>query len=137
MKLYYIMHKDFAEPLLVKQPKAARYDEQTLVLSITPPDDFEGEVIELYKLGFIEQECDVTLTEILTGLANRAAFTEADLEVIERIKANGGLSPSLLTGLIDYMRAEEHTGKMVIVSKVQGWYLYENHEAFIPKVSEM
>lgn len=59
------------------------------------------------------------------------------LAVIERIKANGGLSPSLLTGLIDYMRAKEHTGKLVIVSKGQGWYLYENHEAFKPKVTEM
>lgn len=137
MKLYYIMHKDFAEPLLAKQPKAARYDSQTLVLSITPPDDFEGETIELYKLGFTEQECNVTLTEILTGLANRAEFTEADLAVIERIKANGGLSPTLLTGLIDYMRAEEHTGKLVIVSKSQGWHLYENHTSFMPTQTEI
>ena len=126
------MHKDFAEPLLTKQPKAALYDNQTLVLSITPPDDFEGETIELYKLGFTTQECDVTLTEILTGLANRAAFTEADLAVIERIKANGGLSPSLLTGLIDYMRADTPTGKLVVVNKPQALWLYKNHNAFIP-----
>lgn len=131
------MHKDFAEPLLVKQPKLALYDSQTLVLSITPPDDFEGETIELYKLGFTEQECGVTLTEILTGLANRAAFTEDDLAVIERIKANGGLSPTLLTGLIDYMRAEEHTGKLIVISKAQGWYLYENHESFKPQTEEL
>ena len=131
------MHIDFAEPLLAKQPKAARYDNQTLVLSIEPPDNFEGEIIELYKLGFTTQECDVTLTEILTGLANRANFTEADLAVIERIKANGGLSPSLFTGLIDYMRAEEHTGKLVELSEAQGWYLYENHPNFMPKQTEI
>jgi len=137
MKLYYIMHKDFAEPLLAKQPKAALYDEQTLVLAVTPPKNFEGETIELYKLGFTEQECDVTLTEILTGLANRAEFTEADLAVIERIKANGGLSPSLLTGLIDYMRADIPTGKLIVISKAQGWYLYENHPNFMPKQTEI
>lgn len=137
MKLYYIMHKDFAEPLLDKRPKSALYDEQKLVLAVTPPESFEGETIELWKLGFTTQECDVTLTEILTGLANRAEFTEADLAVIERIKANGGLSPLLLTGLIDYMRADTPTGKLIVISKAQGWYLYENHPSFMPKVTEM
>lgn len=132
MKLYYIMHKDFAEPLLIKQPEAAKYDEKTLVLSIEPPASFEGETIELWKLGFTTQECDVTLTEILTGLANRADFTPEDLLVIQRIHANGGMSPSLLTGLIDFMRAEEHTGKLVIISKSQGRWLYDNHSAFKP-----
>lgn len=47
------------------------------------------------------------------------------------------MSPSLLVGLIDYMRAEEHTGKLIVISKAQGWYLYENHPSFMPTQSEV
>ena len=37
-----------------------------------------------------------------------------------------------LSDLVDVMRAEEHTGKLVIISKPQGRWLYDNHEAFKP-----
>ena len=126
------MHIDFAEHMLSDFPNAASYDSGNLLLTVQPPKVITGEVIEVCKLGFTEQECDITIDEIITGLANRAAFTEDDIAVIERIHANGGMSPSLLTGLIDYMRSEEHTGKLVVISESQGRYLYDNHEAFKP-----
>lgn len=131
-KLYYVMHKDFAEPILSTQPKAAQYDDKKLILTSIKPKNFDGEVLELYKLGFAEQECDVTLVQVLTGLANRANFTEDDLANIEKIHANGGLSPTLLTGLIDYMRSDTPTGKLIIINKSQAKWLYENHDSFKP-----
>lgn len=38
--------------------------------------------------------------------------------------------------LIDQMRAETPTGALVIISDSLGQYLYTNHPAFIPTVSE-
>ena len=126
------MHKDFAEPILSSQPKAAQYDNKKLILTPIKPKNFDGETLELFELGFAEQECDVTLTQVLTGLANRASFTEDDLANIAKIQANGGLSPTLLTGLIDYMRNDTPTGKMIIVNRQQALWLYKNHDSFKP-----
>ena len=50
--MYFIMHIDFAEPLLEMYPKAAKYDADTLILTGEMPKNFDGEIVELYKLGF-------------------------------------------------------------------------------------
>lgn len=140
MYFYAIMLASLAD-FLRKFSSGALYDANTLLLvGLTEAqiNTFDGEIVRIDKLGFTTTEHDVTLTEVLTGLANRAAFTEADLAVIERIHANGGMSPSLLTGLIDYMRSEEHTGKLVILSIAQGEQLHKDHEAFKePEVAQI
>ncbi len=91
MRYYYIMHKDFAGPIL---PRVAWYDNETLALTGTPPENFEGEVVRI---------CDLEL------------------------------SSEQLTDLISKLKAEDHTGKLVILSISQGKWLYSNHPDFMPK----
>ncbi len=38
-----------------------------------------------------------------------------------------------LSAMVDKLRAENHTGKLVILSKPQGRWLYDNHAAFKPR----
>ena len=129
--LYYVMHKDYAKPLLSDNPNAAHHGGGKLVVTATRPKGFDGEVLDLYKLGFTEQDDQtVSLTEILTGLANREAFTADDLAVIARIHASGGLSANLLTGLVDYMFSDTPTGKLIILSEAQVMFLYTMHDTF-------
>ncbi len=91
MRYYYVMNKDFAEPIL---PNVAWYDNETLALTGTPPENFDGEVVRI---------CDLEL------------------------------SSEQLTDLIDKLKAEECTGKLVILSISQGKWLYANHPDFINK----
>jgi hypothetical protein len=95
---YFIMHRDFAEPLLKKFPKAAKYDKKQLRLVGEMPDDFEGEIVRLYDMGLTMTQ----LSELVDGLRNEPT----------------------------------HTGKLVIISTAQGKWLYANHEAFMPIITE-
>ena len=42
--------------------------------------------------------------------------------------------PEALVAQVDALMATTHTGKLVILSKAQGRYLYDNHPAFMPEV---
>jgi|TARA_R110000851_G_scaffold251109_2_gene403571 hypothetical protein len=101
--MYYMMHIDFAAPLLADNPKAAVYDNDTLVLTGDIPVGFTGEVVDLSALGFNEFE-DPSQT---------------------------GLTPTQFVSMVDTMRNAEPTGKLIIASKTQGKYLYYNHSAFM------
>lgn len=96
MSYYYVMHKDFAAPLLAASPHAAKYDGDTddtkqLRLGGVMPPNFDGEIVRICDL-------DITMDE--------------------------------LSGMVDALRAEKHTGKLIILSKPQGRWLYDNHKAF-------
>jgi hypothetical protein len=105
---YYVMNIDFAEPLLTKRPNAAKYDGDTLVLSIDPPEDFQGTVVNIADEGFNP-----------TG--------EPDIE---------GLSIKQLNARVNLLRSNAPGGKLVILSKAQGRWLYENNPLFMPTVTE-
>jgi hypothetical protein len=107
------MNKEHAEPLLSMYPKAAQYDDKKLILIAEYPEGFDGETVELNKLGF-----------------NEGDAVDEDGNDIE------GLTPEQLNQIVDTMLAEEPTGKLVIISKAQGRYLYANHPAFKPEVTD-
>ena len=107
------------------------YDGEKLGLTGTMPT-INGQVIDVASLGFTTEEHGVTPTELMTAMANSEALTEADIAVLARLQVNGGLSPSLLTALVDYKRAAEPTEDAVGVSAIQGKWLHQNHEAFTP-----
>ena len=52
--MYFIMNLAFAEPLLSRRPKAAMYDNGTLVLTGEMPENFEGTIVDLASEGFGE-----------------------------------------------------------------------------------
>jgi len=81
MKHYYIMHKDFAEPLLAMHSKAARYDNKTLVLTGDMPKDFKGEIVPI---------CDMELTneQLLTLVDNLRAETSHTGKLV-KVKREG------------------------------------------------
>jgi hypothetical protein len=111
------------------------YDSEKLGLTGTKPI-INGVVIDIASLGFTTEEHDVTTVELMTAMANSEALTEADVEVLTRLQYNGGLSPSLLTALVDYKRAAEPTEDAVGVSSNQGKWLSQNHESFIKEATE-
>ncbi len=95
---YYLMHKDFAEPLLAMYPKAARYDNGDLVLTGEFPTGFTGGITDISADGFGED----------------------------------GLSEQQLTARINVARANNPSGKLIILSGAQGKWLYKNHPSFKP-----
>lgn len=105
---YYVMNINFAEPLLVKRPNTAIYDSGSLVLSIDPPDDFQGTVVNLADEGFNPTD-------------------DPDLE---------GLSTTQLNARVSLLRSQAPDGKLVIISKAQGRWLYENNSLFMPPVTQ-
>ena len=56
MKYYYILAKEFAEPILSMHPKAAQYNDKKLILSRTEPKDFKGEVVDLSQIDDNNEE---------------------------------------------------------------------------------
>jgi hypothetical protein len=69
--MYYIMHKDFATPLLDMYPEAATYNNKTLVLTGEEPIGFAGEVVRICDQQLSDEELvslvDKMLTETPTG----------------------------------------------------------------------
>ncbi len=98
--MYYAMYKVFAEPILSNQPKAAQYDNQTIILTSICPVTFKGEINDISKLGFDE------------------------------LDEGNGLSPEQLTALVDSLRAQEPNKMLLKMTKQQGRWLYDNHPAF-------
>ena len=93
------MDTAWAEPLLAMYPRAATYDNQTLILTGEYPVGFQGEEVRI---------CDMDLTHA---------------ELVERV---------------DDLRIRiPHTGKLVVISKEQGLYLYTNHDVFKPSNDEV
>jgi putative lipoic acid-binding regulatory protein len=86
------MNKDFAKPLLDMYPKAAKYDDENLILTGEMPTDFNGDIVRI---------CDQKL------------------------------SNNALVSVVDNMRKETPTGRLIILSKSQGKYLKANHPSFI------
>jgi hypothetical protein len=105
--MYYIMALQFAEPLLAKYPKAAGYDKD---------DNNEPRLI---LTGEMPQGFDGEVVDI--GIMG---FGEDGLSEVE------------LIAMVDSLKAQEATGRLVIVSNAQGKYLYANHHAFMPEVSD-
>lgn len=76
-KLYYAMHKGFAEPILDMFPGASWHGEFRVVGA--PPQNFQGETLDLYLAGFDETGengltpvqfkalVDVKAAEVFTG----------------------------------------------------------------------
>lgn len=106
--MYYVMYKEFAQPILDNHPEAAQYDNQALVLTGTMPKNFTGEINHLHELGFNES---------------------GDSEQV-------GLSPVELTAIVDGLRLQEPNEMLAMISKPQGKWLYKNHEAFMPTIEE-
>jgi len=102
--LYHIMHEQHAELLRAANPHAPLYDGK-FILSGTFPHGFTGEIVELYEQGF--------------NANNDAEQT--------------GLTTTQLVTIIDQMRSEEPTGRLLILSEPQGKWLYRNHPSFMPK----
>ena len=105
-KAYYAMNIDFAELLLRRHPKAALYDDGKIVLTGDYPEGFEGQEVDLYSEGF---DPDGT---------------------------GEGLSITQLNARVNVLRANNPQGKLTTLSLAQGQWLYANHPAFMPAVTE-
>lgn len=106
--MYYLMYAEYAEPLLAKNPHSVPYDTNRLILSGSAPIGFTSAINRICDLGFNPTE-DAELT---------------------------GLTPTQLTSIVDALRAQEPNDNMAIVSKSQGRWLYDNHPAFMPEITE-
>jgi len=101
------MHTDYAQLLLAANPDAPLYDGK-FYLSGTFPHGFEGEIVKLYEQGF--------------NSTNDSEQT--------------GLTTTQLVAIIDQMRTETPTGRLLVLSEAQGQWLHKNHPAFMPKQSQ-
>lgn len=106
--MYYLMYAEFAQPLLNKNPHSVPYDHNKLVLSGSYPIGFTGVENRVCDLGFNE-----------TG--------DAELT---------GITPVQLASIVDALRAQEPNENMAIVSRAQGKWLYANHPAFMPVITD-
>ena len=106
--MYYLMYTEFAEPLLAKNKNSVPYDGVKLLLSGSYPIGFTGEEIRLCDEGFNE-------------------FDDPE---------QTGLTPAQLTAKVDYLRSLTPNPDMALVSRAQGKWLYRNHPAFMPEVTE-
>ena len=54
--MYFIMHKDFAQPMLDKYPDAARYGDGDYILTGEMPEGFSGQVVDLRDKKFTDKQ---------------------------------------------------------------------------------
>ena len=105
--MYYMMKTELADELLAMYPKAPRYDNDFFVLIGERPPNFEGTVVDLSLEGFSEDGSE------------------------------DGLTGTQLNARVNIVKSNAPAGKLAILSKVQGRWLYDNRVGFRKEVGEI
>jgi len=109
------------------------YEEGKFIFIITdqkPP--FTGDINRVCDLGFTDDEHDAITMQQLVRILDSPILTATDETNLGKLQVAGGLSPSLLTGIIEGFRQQAPNETMGLFSSPQIEWMYANHAAFKP-----